>query len=238
MLFWLDGRLNTKARPQENFAREVMELFTIGVGQFTEGDVYAGARVFTGWNLQRIGDARDPLGFYQFFFNAAQHDTNAKTFSFPIYADGSRTIPARAESGGMQDGIDLLAALARHPATARRLARKLWSFFISEIRPPDEAFVARIANVYTPQRLSHVSCRARGAVVAGVRRARQLLREILVARRVRRARAEGNRLRGISAQQRARARCRTWGSSCSSRRTLPDGSGARRGSRPRRCSRE
>ena len=98
MLFWLDGRLNTKARPQENFAREVMELFTIGVGQFTEEDVYAGARVFTGWNLQRIGDARDPLGFYQFFFNGAQHDTSAKTFSFPIYADGSKTIPARAES--------------------------------------------------------------------------------------------------------------------------------------------
>ena len=148
MLFWLDGRLNTKARPQENFAREVMELFTIGVGQFTEGDVYAGARVFTGWNLQRIGDARDPLGFYQFFFNGAQHDTSAKTFSFPIYADGSRTIPARAESGGIQDGIDLLNALARHPSTARRMAQKLWSFFISEIRPPDDAFVARIANVY------------------------------------------------------------------------------------------
>jgi uncharacterized protein (DUF1800 family) len=45
MLYWLDGRLNTKARPQENFAREVMELFTIGVGRFTESDVYAGARV-------------------------------------------------------------------------------------------------------------------------------------------------------------------------------------------------
>ena len=85
MLYWLDGRLNTRARPQENFAREVMELFTIGVGQFVESDVYAGARVFTGWNLQRIGDPRDPLGSYQFFFNAAQHDTNAKTFTFPIY---------------------------------------------------------------------------------------------------------------------------------------------------------
>ena len=148
MLYWLDGRLNTRARPQENFAREVMELFTIGVGQFTESDVYAGARVFTGWNLQRIGEARDPLGFAQFFYNAAQHDTNAKTFSFPIYADGSKTIPARAASGGMQDGLDLIAALARHPETGRRLARKLWSFFISEIHPPDEAFVARIANVY------------------------------------------------------------------------------------------
>jgi uncharacterized protein (DUF1800 family) len=149
MLYWLDGRLNTRARPQENFSREAMELFTIGLGQFVESDVYAGARVFTGWNLQRIGEARDPAGFFQFFFNAAQHDTNAKTFSFPIYPDGSKTIPARAASDGMQDGIDLLVGLARHPETGRRLARKLWSFFISEIRQPDETFVARIANVYT-----------------------------------------------------------------------------------------
>jgi uncharacterized protein (DUF1800 family) len=148
MLFWLDGRLNTRARPQENFAREVMELFTIGVGQFAESDVYAGARVFTGWNLQRIGEGRDPRGFFQFFYNAAQHDTRAKTFSFPIYRDGSKTIPARAAAGGMQDGLDLIAALARHPETGRRLARKLWSFFISEIQPPDEGFVSRIAQVY------------------------------------------------------------------------------------------
>jgi len=148
MLYWLDGRLNTRARPQENFAREVMELFTIGVGRFTESDVYAGARVFTGWNLQRIGEPRDPLGFFRFFYNAAQHDTTAKTFSFPIYATGSNTIPSRAPSGGMQDGLDLLAALARHPDTGRRLARTLWSFFISEVRPPDEAFVNRIATVY------------------------------------------------------------------------------------------
>jgi uncharacterized protein (DUF1800 family) len=148
MLYWLDGRLNTRTRPQENFAREVMELFTIGVGRFTESDVYAGARVFTGWNLQRIGEARDPQGFHQFFFNAAQHDTNAKTFSFAIYPDGSKTIPARAASAGMQDGLDLLAALARHPETGRRLARKLWSFFVSELRAPEEAFVDRVASVY------------------------------------------------------------------------------------------
>src|SRR5687767_504265 len=149
MLFWLDGRLNTRARPQENFARELMELFTIGVGRFTEQDVYAGARVFTGWNLQRVGDARDPMGFYHFFYNAAQHDTNAKTFSFPIYKDGTNTIGARAASGGMQDGVDLIAALARHPETGRRLARKLWAFFISEIEAPSEQFVNRIASVYT-----------------------------------------------------------------------------------------
>ena len=148
MLVWLDGRSNTKTRPQENFARELMELFTMGVGQFTEADVRAAARVFTGWTLQRIGDGDDPGAFYQFVFNAGQHDAEGKTFSFPIYVDGSRTIPARATASGMEDGLDFLAALARHPATARRLARKLWSFFVSEVQPPDEGFVAQISNVY------------------------------------------------------------------------------------------
>jgi uncharacterized protein (DUF1800 family) len=148
MLIWLDGRANTKARPQENFAREIMELFTIGIGQFVEPDVYAGARVFTGWNLQRVGEAAEPNTYYQFVYNAGQHDTDAKEFSFAIYGNGSRTIPARAASGGMQDGLDLIAALARHPETARRLARRLWSFFVSEIQPPDAGFVGQIANVY------------------------------------------------------------------------------------------
>ena len=148
MLVWLDGRANTKTRPQENFARELMELFTIGVGQFTEADVRAAARVFTGWTLQRIGDGDESGVFYQFIFNAAQHDADAKTFSFPIYADGSRTIPSRATASGMEDGLDFLAALARHPETARRLARKLWSFFVSEVHPPDEGFVAQMSNVY------------------------------------------------------------------------------------------
>jgi uncharacterized protein (DUF1800 family) len=156
MLVWLDGRSNTKARPQENFSREIMELFTIGVGQFVEADVYAGARVFTGWNLRRVGGADDPASYYEFFYNAAQHDTAAKEFSFPIYNDGagsggsrtSRTIPARTASGGMQDGIDLIAALTRHPATGRRLARRLWAFFVSEIEAPSAAFVEQIARVY------------------------------------------------------------------------------------------
>ena len=79
--------------------------------------------------------------YQEFVFNADQHDTSAKTFSFPIYSNGSRTIPARSESAGMQDGIDLITALAVHPETARRLARKFWNFFVSEIHPPDPAFV-------------------------------------------------------------------------------------------------
>lgn len=148
MLVWLDGRTNTKARPQENFGRELMELFTMGVGFYTEPDVYAAARVFTGWNLRRTGGREDLAGYYEFVYNPAQHETSAKEFGFPIFADGSRTIPARSAADGMQDGIDLITACASHPETARRLARKLWGFFVSEIHDPDENFVNSIAAVY------------------------------------------------------------------------------------------
>jgi uncharacterized protein (DUF1800 family) len=150
MLVWLDGKSNTRAKPQENFGREVMELFTVGVGHYTESDVYAAARVFTGWNLRRSeGYRSDDINAYQeFVYDASQHDVDAKTFSFPIYANGDRTIPARGESSGLQDGIDLIAALARHPETGRRLARKLWNFFISEIHAPDPGFVESTASVY------------------------------------------------------------------------------------------
>ncbi len=89
-----------------------------------------------------------PTTFFQFFYNAAQHDTDAKTFSFPIYRDGGRTIPARASGDGMQDGLDLIATLARHPSTAERLAGKLWLFFVSEIQQPPASWVRQIANVY------------------------------------------------------------------------------------------
>lgn len=151
MLYWLDGRTNTKAKPQENYARELMELFTFGVGFYTEADVYAGARVFTGWNLRRVNGpagASDTASRYEFFYNSAQHDTTAKTFSFAISADGSRTIPARSAADGMQDGIDLITACVRHPETARRLARRLYGFFVSELQPAPDAFVARVASAY------------------------------------------------------------------------------------------
>jgi uncharacterized protein (DUF1800 family) len=149
-LIWLDGQFNTKAKPQENFGREIMELFSVGVGYYTEPDVYAAARVFSGWNLRKSeGYDDDDMNAYQeFVFNADQHDTGEKVFSFPIYSNGSRTIPARSESAGMQDGIDLITALAVHPETARRLARKFWNFFVSEIHPPDPGFVNATANAY------------------------------------------------------------------------------------------
>ena len=143
MLVWLDGRLNVRGRPQENFARELMELFTMGVGTFQESDVYAAARVFTGWNLTRPGNA-----YYTFSYVAGQHDTAAKEFSFPIYASGSRTIPARSADAGQQDGLDFIEAVARHPETGPRLALKLYRFFVDEVNPPDSGLINQLANIY------------------------------------------------------------------------------------------
>ena len=143
MLVWLDGRTNVKGKPQENFARELMELFTMGVDTFAEADVYAGARVFTGWNLVRPSNA-----YYTFSYVAGQHDTTAKEFTFPIYSNGSKIIPARSADAGMQDGVDLINAVAAHPATGPRLARKLYQFFISEISEPDPALITDLANTY------------------------------------------------------------------------------------------
>jgi uncharacterized protein (DUF1800 family) len=152
MLVWLDGRTNTRVNPQENFAREIMELFTVGVGNYTENDVYAGARVFTGWNMQQVGSAADGSRHWEFVYNASQHETTAKTFSFPIGSSGSRTIAARTASDGMQDGLDLIDALAANPNTARYLATKLYRFFVSEIGAVNSTFVDRIANVYLQSR--------------------------------------------------------------------------------------
>src|SRR5262245_53044453 len=153
MVIWLDGQSNTKAKPQENFGREIMELFTVGVGYYTEPDVYAAARVFTGWNLKASAEyTKDDYGdmnaYQEFVYNADAHETSAKTFSFPVYGNGSRTIPERSTSAGMQDGVDLITALATHPETARRLARKFWNFFVSEIHQPDPAFIDSTAAVY------------------------------------------------------------------------------------------
>jgi uncharacterized protein (DUF1800 family) len=148
MLVWLDGRVNTRQRPQENFGREIMELFTFGVGNYTEQDVYAAARVFTGWNLRLIG-GRDVLqNYYQFLYVPNNHDPTEKTFTFPIYANGSHTIPARPAADGMQDGIDFITALARHPNTARRLARKMWNFFVSEVVPPNDDTIGGAVSAY------------------------------------------------------------------------------------------
>src|SRR5215831_10058360 len=148
MLIWLDGDTNTKNNPQENFGRELMELFSRGVGFYTESDVYAAARVFTGWNLRTVRGAIDGTSAYSFVYNAGSHETAAKTFSFPIYSDGTTTIPSRAASAGMQDGVDLINALAMHPETARRVVGKLYAFFISETIPADPSLTNQLVTRY------------------------------------------------------------------------------------------
>jgi uncharacterized protein (DUF1800 family) len=143
MLVWLDGRTNVKRLPQENFARELMELFTMGVGNYVEADVYAGARVFTGWNMQRLGGTDS---YYRFVYNANDHETSAKTFTFPIYPNGNKVIPARSAADGIQDGIDLIDAVVRHPATGPRLARKLYAYFVNEVDAPDPTLIDAMAS--------------------------------------------------------------------------------------------
>jgi hypothetical protein len=61
---------------------------------------------------------------------------------------GSKTIPARSAAAGMQDGLDLIQALASHPETGRRLARKLYGYFVNELTAPDDFMVTRMAQVY------------------------------------------------------------------------------------------
>jgi uncharacterized protein (DUF1800 family) len=149
MIYWLDSQLNTRTRPQENFGREIMELFSLGVGNYTEQDVYTAARVFTGFNWQLVGDrAANTASYYTFLYRPNDHDTNAKEFTFPIYLDGGRIIPARSAAAGEQDALDLIIALARHPATARRLATKLYKFFLNETSEPDPALINAMANTY------------------------------------------------------------------------------------------
>ena len=116
----------------------------MGVGNYTEEDVYAGARVFTGWNLTGR-QAATATPYYNFFYNANQHDTTAKTFTFPIYPNGDKTIPSRSAGAGLQDGLDLIDACVRHPATGPRLARKLYGYFVNEVDPPDETLIANMA---------------------------------------------------------------------------------------------
>ena len=119
MLVYLDGRSNVKEHPNENFARELMELFTLGVGNYTEGDVKEAARAFTGW-------AFDDDGFQ---FRARQHDDGPKRF---------------LGASGKFNGNDIVDIIVEQPACARWIATKLAKFFI---RPePDKALVDAIAS--------------------------------------------------------------------------------------------
>ena len=131
MLVYLDNASSRKESPNENYARELLELHTLGVdGGYTERDVKEVARAFTGWGLHEGVPGR-------FYFSPDEHDTGEKRVL-------GRTLPA---GRGIEDGLEVLDLLAHHPSTARHLAFKLGRFFVED-RPP-ESFVASTAAVFS-----------------------------------------------------------------------------------------
>jgi len=112
MLYYLDAGVNVKGAANENFAREVMELFTMGVGNYTEQDVREGARAFTGWNFENL----------DFVVNTVHHDDAPKTFL-------GRT--------GNFDGVDVLNIILEQPVTAEYIGSKLYRFFVRDDVSPE-----------------------------------------------------------------------------------------------------
>ena len=123
MLVWLDNARSRREAPNENFAREVMELFTLGEGHYGERDVKEAARAFTGWSLQPASAT--------FVYRPMWHDGGEKT--------------VLGETGKL-DGDEVLDVLLARPETAAHIARKLWLEFVSPT--PDDAEVARWARTF------------------------------------------------------------------------------------------
>jgi uncharacterized protein (DUF1800 family) len=135
MLDYLSNDRNSAAGPNENYARELMELHTMGVDAgFTQHDVTEIARCFTGWTWWRW-DGGDLNG--DFRFDPTRHDDNPKLVL-------GNVIPA---GGGESDGVRVINILADHPATARFIARKLCLKFIGEDCP--RSVIDSVASVYT-----------------------------------------------------------------------------------------
>ena len=127
MLIWLDSRVNNKKAPNENFARELMELFSMGIGPYTEADVRESARAFTGWGLKKK----------DFIFRENQHDYGTKTFL-------GRT--------GEYSGDDIVDIILEHPATAQFVCRKLFTFFVHD--DPEAATLTSLARTFNDTRYS------------------------------------------------------------------------------------
>ena len=121
MLVWLDNRYNVKAHPNENYARELMELFALGLGNYSETDVREAARAFTGWTLER----------QQFAYIDARHD------------DGLKSFLGRTGSFGGEDIVNIVVA---QPISQRFIARKLLEFFVYS--DPEPELVEATASVY------------------------------------------------------------------------------------------
>ena len=133
MLVYLDNDENTKGKPNENFARELMELFTMGVhGGYSERDVQESARAFTGWSFVKKRGDLESLKNPQFVFNAKLHDGDSKAF---------------LGKNGNFAGEDIVRAVSTHPSTASFITGKLWRFFVSEDLPAQTA--SELAALFT-----------------------------------------------------------------------------------------
>jgi uncharacterized protein (DUF1800 family) len=145
MLRWLDGDASIKGRPNENFARELMELFTLGIGNYTERDVQEVARAFTGWslrNLYRGGDTNSRRAQLREALRD-QRPLIASAYSAELNDDGVKTILGKT---GRFDGDQVLDLLVSRPETARLVCSKLWEFYAYP--GPEPAVLQRLVKVY------------------------------------------------------------------------------------------
>ena len=152
MMYWLDNKDSHKDAVNENYGRELLELFSMGVGNYTEEDVRECARAFTGWTIQNPGwhtarvsrDAFWPYGriAWQFEYKSDDHDDTEKTFL------GHR---------GRWNGEDIIDIICRQPATARFIARHLYNFFVADepqvpawqtVPPQDSQAVDTLAEAF------------------------------------------------------------------------------------------
>jgi len=138
MMEYLNNNTNTAASPNENYARELMELHTLSVnGPYTQNDVHEVARCFTGWTYY---GSTSGTSSYHWRYNPAVHDTGQKVVL-------GNVIPARSATAGQQDGDDVLTILINHPSTARFIAQKLlvrfWGY------SPSPSAIDTVTAVYT-----------------------------------------------------------------------------------------
>ncbi|MCI0440584.1 MAG: DUF1800 domain-containing protein, partial [Chloroflexi bacterium] len=118
MNYWLDNCENHSAAPNENWGRELLELFSMGVGNYTEQDIKNASRAFTGWTFTQPIPLY-PYGHYQahFLYREDDHDNGEKTFL--------------GETGNL-NGEDIIGIIVKQPATARFIARHLYNFFVED----------------------------------------------------------------------------------------------------------
>jgi uncharacterized protein (DUF1800 family) len=146
MIYWLDNNTNVKGKPNENFAREVMELFTMGVGNYSETDIQEAARCYTGWAFQRTRTAanrRNPTPEETLEMIAAGTPLIQFLDRPNLHDNGVKRILGNE---GNFNGDDVAGILACRPETAKYLATKLWTWFAYP--NPEPKIVDRLAKVY------------------------------------------------------------------------------------------